>query len=184
MAGSLKMKDMIKYGFVLALICLVSASLLAAVNNATEEVILERKFAEEKAALKELFPEAYEFDSVRSEDKKAYIALDENEKPLGYAFKTKAQGYSSEIDTLVAVDLKDTIINVKILSQNETPGVGSRITEPQFINKFIGERLGPTLLVHTITGATISSSALIESIEKNAQAIKSLVHNQLKQYEE
>jgi len=176
------MKDLIKFGLVLSLICFVSAGLLAAVNNATEEVILERRLKEENAALGELFPTAYDFHAVESEDKKAHIALDRSNQPLGYAFKTETKGYSSTIEALVAVDLDSNIMKVKILSQNETPGVGTKITEPEFLDKFKGTRLNQAIQVDTITGATISSSSLIDSIEKDSKIIKKLVKDKLKKY--
>ena len=177
------MKDLFKFAIILSLICLVSAGLLVTVNNATEDTILQRRLAEENSALKELFPNAYDFYRVESEGKKAYIALDKNKQPLGYAFKAKARGYSSLIESLAAVDLDDNIIDIKILSQNETPGIGTKISEPQYLENFQGVRLSQSIDVDTISGATTSSSALISSIEKDAQEIKSLVKNKIKQYE-
>jgi len=177
------MKDLFKFAIILSLICLVSAGLLVTVNNATEDVILERRLAEENSALKELFPNAYDFYRVELEDKKAYIALDKNKRPLGYAFKASTRGYSSLIESLVAVDLDDNIIDIKILSQNETPGIGTKITQQQYLENFQGVRLSQSIDVDTISGATISSSALIGSIEKDAQEIKALVKNKIKHYE-
>jgi electron transport complex protein RnfG len=177
------MKDFARFSLVLASICFVSAALLAAVNNSTEEIILERKFSEEKQALQELFSGAYDFASIESGARVVYVASDTQGNPLGYAFKIAAKGYSSIIEALVAVDLDGSIEEVKILSQNETPGVGTKITDLEFLNKFRGAGLNKTLAVDTISGATISSSALIGSIGEAAEEIKILVNSQIKKDE-
>jgi Na+-translocating ferredoxin:NAD+ oxidoreductase RnfG subunit len=48
---------------------------------------------------------------------------------VGYTFKTTGRGYSSNIETMVGVDLYGRITGIKIVSHQETPGVGSKITE-------------------------------------------------------
>jgi Na+-transporting NADH:ubiquinone oxidoreductase subunit C len=61
-----------------------------------------------------------------------------------------------------------TIANVAILQQEETPGLGGRITEPAYLAKYVGVRFNPNVVVRqgatednevdAITGATGTSS--------------------------
>ena len=60
-----------------------------------------------------------------------------------------------------------TIANVAILQQEETPGLGGRITEPAYLAKYVGVRFNPNIVVRqgatadnevdAITGATGTS---------------------------
>jgi Na+-transporting NADH:ubiquinone oxidoreductase subunit C len=97
---------------------------------------------------------------------------------VGFIFQ--GQGFWGTIRGLIAVkpDLK-TVAGFEVIDQQETPGLGARITEPaykaQFVGKEIGEKaedgryldlvpaevpdLGPHQ-IHAITGATRTSDSL------------------------
>ena len=65
---------------------------------------------------------------------------------------------------------------IKVLEQNETPGLGNRIKEPQFEDQFKGLEITPKVeyikyrkpekpnQIQAITGATISSDAVAKNI--------------------
>jgi RnfABCDGE-type electron transport complex G subunit len=48
---------------------------------------------------------------------------------VAYAFEVSARGYSSDIKLMVAIDTAGTILGIHVLSQAETPGRGTRISE-------------------------------------------------------
>ena len=174
------MKEMARYGFILALICVVAAGLLAVVNNLTGPKILAAAQSEEQAALKEIMPLAAEFSAVRSAADKEilyYKAFDNQEKLIGFVFKARGKGYSSVIETLAGISLDEKISAIKILSLNETPGLGMRVTENKFISQFKNQDALSLSDVQAITGATISSRAVINSVMKKAQEIKELIKN-------
>ena len=89
---------------------------------------------------------------------------------------------------------------IKILSQNETPGLGSKIIEveqdetiwsalsqekkeeaavpkPWFQEQFRGENIDSLDQIETITGATISSTGVIDSIREKAEIILEEIKN-------
>jgi len=174
------MKEMTRYGFILALICVVAAGLLATVNKLTGPKILAAAQAEEQAALKEVMPLAAKFTAVESDaDKETlyYKAFDSQDKLIGFVFKAKGKGYSSVIETLVGIFPDEKISAIKIISLNETPGLGMRVTEDKFTSQFDQRHSLDLAGVQTITGATISSRAVIDSIMKKAQEIKELIKN-------
>jgi len=171
------MKEMIKYGFTLALICVIAAGLLAGVNALTKSKIVLQAHAEEVASLREVLPEAVSFEPVKSEDAVLYYkALDGEGKLIGAAFKASGKGYSSTIETMVGMLKDGTITAIKVISQNETPGLGTRVAEPEFTGQFknILDMSGAS----AITGATISSKAVIHSVEKKAKEIMAKIKNE------
>lgn len=168
------MKEVIRFGFILTLICIVAAGLLAGVNSLTKERTLAQAQAEEKASLKAVIPQGMHFEPVKKEEQIIYYkAFDKDGKFIGVAFKTQAKGYASIIEAIVGMLKDGTITSVKILSQNETPGLGSRIVEPAFITQFTRKK--DLSAVQAITGATISSKAVIDSVKKKTEDIKALI---------
>ncbi len=171
------MKQMIKYGLTLATICMIATGLLAVVNSFTKAQIEAQAQTEQANSLKEVMPDASRFEPVKTKEEIDYYkAYADNNTLLGTAFKASAKGYSSLIETLVGMKTDGTIIAVKILAQNETPGLGTRTTEPAFTGQFKNQNIN-NLQVQAITGATISSKAVIGSVMKKGMEIKQLREN-------
>ena len=170
------MKDLVRYGATLAVICIIAAGLLAGVNALTNSKIISQAQAEEEASLKEVMPQAVHFEAVKSGTEILYYkAHDKDGKLVGAAFKAAGKGYSSTIETMVGMLADGTISSIKVLSQNETPGLGVKVTQPDFTDKFSGKTTDDLSGVQAITGATISSRAVINSVQKKAQEIKELL---------
>lgn len=193
--------NFLKYASTLAIICLASSGLLSVVYNVTRPKILAQQLHEEEQSLKDVFPSAVEFEPVKKDSETLYYkALSGDKKILGYVFKASRRGYSSDIVTIAGVDKNWKITDIKIVYQNETPGLGTRISEviqketlwdiilkkvklgkppkPWFQEQFCGkDALSLDGSVDAITGATISSSAVIKSIEQKAKEVKELVEN-------
>lgn len=104
---------------------------------------------------------------------------------LGYCFPISGSGLWGTIQALLAVtpDFGE-IISIEIVNQNETPGLGGRITEDWFKDQFKGKILvnddvvSAFMLIpeneicqekdiNQITGATASSKAVVDMIFKN-----------------
>ena len=86
----------------------------------------------------------------------------------------------------------EQIINVAIINQSETPGLGARITEPwfteQFANKLIADKYDmlaenaenvSDLQVRQITGATLSSKAVVSMITEESKRIIQTIKGEL-----
>ncbi|RLC57512.1 MAG: hypothetical protein DRH89_03335 [Candidatus Cloacimonadota bacterium] len=106
---------------------------------------------------------------------------------LGYCFPISGSGLWGTIHALLAVtpDFKK-VMNIEIVDQNETPGLGGRITENWFKNQFKGKTLiNNNVLnnfvlipenetakdneINQITGATASSKALVDMIYQDIE---------------
>lgn len=186
---------MIRLVAILTVICVISALLLGFTYCITVDNIKQQEKNAENNALKAVIPAAKEF-SPKISDKNIdyYKALDDKQQLIGYAFVAEGKGYSSVIKIMVGVD-KDCVLQaIKILSQNETPGLGSKVDEIKINytlwDKIKGKKIiqneepwfqaqfktKPVDKVQIITGATITSKAVInavkETLEKFAQQLK------------
>jgi electron transport complex protein RnfG len=171
---------MLSYGLRLGLICLLASGLLAGMNALTKNKIMAQAQAEEQASLKEVVPAGEHFEEVKSQAGEViyYKAHDKNGKLIGVAFKTSGKGYSSTVETMVGMGLDGAIINIKVLSQNETPGLGARVVEPDFTGQFARKDIQNLNEVQAITGATISSRAVMDAVKKKAEEIQALIKNE------
>jgi electron transport complex protein RnfG len=168
------MKETVRYFLISAIILIVAGSFLAGINSLTRNKIIARAHAEGELGLKDVLPQAVSFDPVKFQEKIFYYkAMDSNGKFIGAVFKCSAKGYSSQIETLVGMLKDGTISAIKILNQNETPGVGARVMEPDFTGRFSNKK--DLNQVEAISGATISSKAVIDSVQKRAEEIKALI---------
>jgi electron transport complex protein RnfG len=107
---------------------------------------------------------------------KAFVGFDASGKRLGVAVTAAEPGFQELLTLMIGFDPETgTLIGFKVLDQKETPGLGDKIErDTAFGRQFVG-RLAPLLgvkgragkppsEVQTITGATISSRAVIRII--------------------
>jgi Na+-translocating ferredoxin:NAD+ oxidoreductase subunit G len=151
----------------LVVIVFVAVILLMYVNNITTAKILEQREAKIVTQLQNIFPD---MDKYVLKDE-IYIVL-KNNGTIGYTFIAKGRGYGGDISTLVGIDKDFAIRQITVLSNTETPGLGTRITLASFTDQFKGLKSQDVVLsrdggkVDAITGATISSRAVTDSIKK------------------
>ena len=101
------------------------------------------------------------------------------------AIKTYSKnGFGGKIELIVGISIDGTLNGYKIIEQNETPGLGSKITENKFKNQFYGlnahndnnlELSKDGGEIDAITGATISSRAVVEAVKKAMEAYNRFV---------
>jgi RnfABCDGE-type electron transport complex G subunit len=120
------MNERLKYPLVITAICLAAAAGLALVYSVTKKPIERAKASELNKALEVVLPEG-EVGPLEGHEG-MYVARKDG-KPVGYAATGTAQGYSSTIRVLVGVRPGLEVIAIRILEQNETPGLGERTKE-------------------------------------------------------
>jgi electron transport complex protein RnfG len=170
------MKTILKFAFILFLVNLVAASILAATYNITKSKIEEQVRLAQEQALKQVMPEeiADRLESVEKDGVVQYWKAfkGNSSQPNGYVFIAKKYGYSSVIETMVGMKKDGTFTGLRVISQNETPGLGVKIAEPSFTKQFINRNVSELELsknnIHAVTGATISSRAFLDSIKSSS----------------
>ena len=149
-------------------VVLISVVALTVTNAITEEPIAEGRRQAIMEMLQTLFPEMDDFNYDEEAERYSVTA---GGFLLGQAFMAQGVGYGGSIDILVGLELDSALRGVQIVSQKETPGLGAKIVEPAFLDQFAGvdgETLALTKdggMIDAITGATISSSAVVEAIK-------------------
>ena len=162
------MRDILKLGFVLFLVCLGAALCLSLTYVFTQGRIEARALSEIEGSLKEVMPDAQGgFEKITKDDFGYYKAYkDEQRKDIsGYVIIVTGKGYGGAVATMVGVDRRGVIKSIKILAQKETPGLGAKISEESFKSQFSGQD-GRRIEVMAISGATISSRAVTESVKE------------------
>lgn len=168
---------------VLGIICFVTATLLTLVNNITFEPIKEQELAQENEAKQLVMPEGVDFvekEFTADEHFHYNEAFDQNDNLVGYIFKNGTHGYSGPVIVNVGVNPDGIITGVKAMDLAETPGIGTQVEEPAFTDQFIGKTIGLDVVsgtalndneIQAISGATSSSNAFIESVQKSLKQL-------------
>jgi len=147
-------------------------------NQPMEDKFAWRQYQEQLLSVDpELFPEV--IDVWWEED--VYPAR-KNGILTGAAFSVTRFGYGGEIKTVIGVTSEGTLLNARVVAaSSETPGLGLKVTEPIFLQGLIF-KVNATdqhrSLINTspfkvtqdggeivaVTGATISSRAVVDSV--------------------
>ncbi|MDP4210671.1 MAG: RnfABCDGE type electron transport complex subunit G [Bacteroidota bacterium] len=99
---------------------------------------------------------------------------------VGYAVKTFTnKGFGGHISIMVGFLPDGTIYNTSVLEHKETPGLGTKMTDPKFKNQFKGKNPNSYNLsvkkdggdVDAITAATISSRAFCDALGNAFKAV-------------
>lgn len=177
---------------VLTAVGLLSGSFLAIVGQVTKERIIFNKRHEIEMAARKVVPGASSVKMIYEErDFAVFEGRDEAGVLLGYALQAAGTGFQDKIVLEVGVNAElTTVLSLTIIEQKETPGLGAKITsEEDFLrywqNRDCTKELtlrkppveDPGALasneVNAITGATISSRAILnivnEAIKKARQ---------------
>jgi Na+-translocating ferredoxin:NAD+ oxidoreductase subunit G len=184
------MKEILRLCCVLTLIGAVCAAAMAFVDQKTREPIEEFHKAGKMEAAKALLP-GFDNDPVKDaivvregpKDSTVFYRFTKGGKTIGAAFTVVApSGYGGAIEILVAVDSAAVISGIEIISQQETPGLGSKITLPFFKDQFKGKSINdpPNWAVQKdggtfrqVTGATLSSRAVTSAVAGGLEVLES-----------
>jgi len=166
------MKKIIHLTVFLAIISALAGATLAFVNNMTSPIIEERKIAAVKSTLETIFPSASEYKEISFEDVSGTVKNVYEAVGAGYAFNVTVQGYKDVITFIVGIDESGKIVGFTVNYVNDTPGLGSKIGDPEFANSIIGKSVGDK--VDTISGSTVSSAAVVKGIDAAKAVYQSL----------
>ena len=172
------MNQLTRFGIVLGVICLAATLVLAVTYEATKPKIEKALKDEEQAALKSILPQADSFLAKKADEIEYFEAL-KDKNLIGYCIKVTGSGYNGFIKMIAGIDTNGVIKGVRILENQETPGMGSRINEvkrgdkePWFLKQFIGKQARSIEVkknIDAVAGATISSMAVTNSIRKTVE---------------
>ena len=178
---------------VLTTVGLLAGGFLASVGHLTKGRIALNKQREIESAIKQVVPGTHSNQALYEEKKLTiYGGLDEEDSLLGYAIQVTGVGFQDEITFMVGITNDLTRINsLAILEQKETPGLGAKIADKESFLKYwknkdctqplslrkpaarSSEELAPSE-INTITGATISSEAVLNTVNSSLEKARKL----------
>ena len=150
----------------LVIIVFAAISIIMVVSNFTMAKILAERDAGIIAQFESIFPD---LDNYRYRDE-FYEIYNSDGQLIGYALTAKGNGYGGEINILIGIDTDYNIMKISIISNTETPGLGTQIKESFFTDQFTGLGTDDVELssdggkIDAITGATISSKAVTDAV--------------------
>lgn len=176
----------------------VSGALLVGINAFTTPLIVKNEELKIKSSVLDVLQLPYDKSNVLDifahqikvleiDKRKFYSSPDGS-----ITFEFYGPGLWGPISGIASInaDLK-TIKTIKILHQEETPGLGARIAEQDFLKQFVDKEFLPKLLfmpegkakdkneVDAITGATGSSKALEKLLNETLQKNIALLRQEL-----
>jgi len=178
----------------LAIAGALAGLLIVLVNLHTKPIIDKWKAEQLQLAVYEVLPGVEQYDTFylvdgdlsltlpagvkESEFKRVYVGRDDNGQATGVAISRGESGFQDVIMVIFGYNpAAGTVLGMKILDSKETPGLGDKIfKDMDFVDQFFAGPKAPLLGVKNgagkgqpneidmITGATISSKAVIQII--------------------
>lgn len=168
------MKSILKPIVVLTLISVVAAALLGGTYGATKPLIEAAEKAATADAMKQVLPAAADFEEIAVEGIENLQLAARDTSGAGYAFKVTDKGFGGAIVVMVGIDADGNMTGIQLLEHSETPGLGTKAGQPAFTDKFIGVSEADLSKVDTISGATVTSSAVKRCAATAYEAFNSL----------
>lgn len=177
------MKGYLKTASVLAIICAVAALILSSLNSITAPVIANYEKQQTLNALDSV-AHGYEMGekvAVDSDITPYYIPLEENGSVKGYILELSGNGYGGLIKLVASYDNEGILLESKVVSNSETPGLGKKSENSSYMTRFIGKKVIPTSKNElsaedsaAISGASITFGAVSKALFNGSSYIKTL----------
>lgn len=164
----------------LCIICLVTTGLVALTFVSTQTARDEQAAITANANRRLLCPDAAGFEpldlgaaELEAGLIEAYTALDADGGTLAWLFVAQAKGYGGQLPVMLAIDATGHVSGLKILDNDETPGLGKKVSGLAFYGQFIGQAAdsefsvkpsGEQIGIDAVAGATISSRAVANAV--------------------
>ncbi len=179
------MKNYLALGLRLALFVAAVVAMLSVVNVLTRDTVAERKRMEGETAraalLSGTFTELTDYAVPESEADTvtAVYRAEQDGVVTGYCFDVTVKGYN-EITMIVGVNTDLTVTGVKILTQTETPGIGSKAVDEQgaYLPQFKGLSSRNLDSVAALSGATVSSKGIKSGVQSAVNVCSTILEGE------
>lgn len=180
------MRDLIRMVVVLTVISVSSAMVLAYANKVTKAPREYQLLKYVEAPSIKAVLVGYDNDPIKDrivmkmgKDKKGrpiemnIFPAKKGGKLIGFAYSTAGMGHEGLINVMIGLDTKGKVTGLRIMTNSETPGLGSRIAEPKFTDQFKGISLSDNVelsskggKIDAVSGATHSSEGVVKAVRK------------------
>lgn len=172
----------------LTLIGIVAGGSLSLVNNWASPQIAMNQKAETERAIFLVHKNGKNYDKLNANDLDVYKVYDEMNNSVGYSLVYSGNGFQGKIKLMIGLEEDlNKITSIEILEQSETPGLGTKILEPDYKDQYNGLTPVPDIKlvkgippenpneVQSITGATISSRSVVNIVNEGISKLRELL---------
>lgn len=160
-----KFRDgMIGPTIILLSICLVITFALAGVYTATKDTIAMREIEAANDARMRVLTTGETFTEIAVELPDGVTDAYRADNGTGYVFTSQAKGFGGEVVWVIGMDADGGVTGIDLFSHEETPGLGTKVGEADYLAKYLGD-VDPST-VDAVTGATRTSNSLKNAVSQ------------------
>ncbi|MHC4443996.1 MAG: FMN-binding protein [Planctomycetota bacterium] len=173
------MKNFIQESWLVLLLGVVYAGLLATAESTLGPKIAQNKRDELEAAVYAVVPEVASSESKRIGGREVFKCLNSDGELSGWALQAEGFGFQDKIKLVVGLSPDGSkITGLKVVENTETPGLGNKIEDEEWTGQYKAldalrevvvvksQRKVENNEIQAITGATISSEAVTKIANK------------------
>jgi electron transport complex protein RnfG len=171
----------------LTIIGIIAGGSLSLVNNWAAPKIAANQKAETERAIYLVHLDGKRYEEIKNAGFEVYKVYNESDSSVGYSLVYSGNGFQGKIKLMIGLteDL-NKITSIEVLEQSETPGLGTKILEPPYKDQYKGLTPDPSIKlvkgvepsnpneVQSITGATISSRAVVAIVNEGITKLKAV----------
>ena len=174
---------------ILVLVATISAGVLGFINVTTRPIIKRNEARNLREAvlnsvnvqfesenLEDKFDSAFKTEEI--EGKEFYLHYDDEGELAEVSFQISGSGFQGPITGVISLkpDL-ETIVGLEFLDHQETPGLGARITEKDFLRQFNGKVVRPEILVVKNAGGAENKVDAITGATRTSKAVQGIIND-------
>lgn len=167
-------------GLKLLLISSLIAAIIAFVYSVTLEQYKQNIEKQKREAMQAIFnSQTLTYTEATVDDATVYTVTD-NGETLGYCVQIASAGFGGDVSLMIGYNADASIRGVQVVSHSETPGLGAKVEEDAHLSQYNGKS-GELILngkengVDAVSGATISSRAVINGVNEATAIIKDYI---------
>ncbi|NWF54698.1 MAG: RnfABCDGE type electron transport complex subunit G [Syntrophaceae bacterium] len=175
------MREFIQLAGILTLVSVLSGWALSYTYTITKPIIEVKRHEKKVAAIAEVLPafnnqpekERVEIPDSQGNPVEFFVGKKDG-TPTGVAFRSATVGYGGKISLMIGLTPEGKVYGLRVLDQNETPGLGNKIAQESYTKQFLGKELASSRWevkkaggdFDQITAATVSSRAITKGIRE------------------
>jgi electron transport complex protein RnfG len=138
-------------------------------------------------AVFEVVPGGSQSEAVTLSEMLVYRVRDDSGRLVGWGVPAETIGFADKIQLMIGLDADaQRITGLVVLESKETPGLGEKVRDAEFVDQFVDQpaaellevvKAGQTARhpVQAVTGATISSKAVTEGVNRQLVAVRQAI---------
>lgn len=165
-------------GLKLLLICSVIAGIVSFVYALTADTYAENIKRTQELAVGKIFTgeenRRMPYTELGESDGVIVSAVYDDNTLFGFCAEVTVGGFGGDISLMVGYDCNGTIIGVNIVSHSETPGLGSKSSDANYLNGNYSGKSGILTAgeeVDMIAGASVTSKAVLDGVNRATAAV-------------